>query len=81
MVEINLWSGLRRFADGKDRVEVEGKTVGEILDDLVRIHPGLGPVIKAGVAVSVDGEILPNARHAAVTEDSEVFLLQRLRGG
>lgn len=81
MVEINLWSGLRRFADGKDKVEVEGKTVGEILDDLVRKYPGMDPVIKAGVSVSVDGEILPTARSAPVKEDSEIFLLQRLRGG
>ena len=81
MVEINLWSGLRRFADGKDKVEVEGKTVGEVLDDLVRKHPGMDQVIKAGVSVSVDGEILPTARNVPVKEDSEIFLLQRLRGG
>ena len=81
MVEINLWSGLRRFADGKDVVEVEGKTVGEALEDLVRKHPGLDPVVKAGVSGSVDGEILPTARHVPVTDDSEVFLLQRLKGG
>lgn len=81
MVEVNLWSGLRRFADGKEAVEVDGKTVGEVLDNLVRAYPGLEAVIKAGVSVSVDGEILPNARHTTVRPDSEVFLLQRLKGG
>ncbi|SHK25469.1 Molybdopterin converting factor, small subunit [Shimia gijangensis] len=81
MVEINLWSGLRRFADGKDKVEVSGKTVGEILDDLVARYPGMAPVIKAGVSISVDGEIIPTGRREPVKEDSEVFLLQRLKGG
>ncbi len=81
MVEVNLWSGLRRFADGADKVEVRGKTVGELLDNIVAKHPGMAPVIKAGVSVSVDGQIIPASRHEPVQEDSEVFLLQRLKGG
>lgn len=81
MVEVNLWSSLRRFADGKEVVEVEGSTVGEVLENLVRAYPGLDPVIKAGVSVSVDGEILPNVKSAPVSPESEVFLLQRLKGG
>lgn len=81
MVEVNLWSGLRRFVDGADHVDVPGRTVGELLDNIVAAHPGLAPVIAAGVSVSVDGEILPNSRSAPVREDSEVFLLQRLKGG
>lgn len=81
MVEVNLWSGLRRFADGADKVDVPGKTVGELLNNLVAAHPGLAPVIKAGVSVSVDGEIIPTGRSEPVKEDSEVFLLQRLKGG
>lgn len=81
MVEINLWSGLRRFAGGQDKVDVTGNTVGEILDDLVARYPGMAPVIQAGVSISVDGEILPTARHVPVRDDSEIFLLQRLKGG
>lgn len=81
MVEINLWSGLRRFADGQDKVDVTGNTVGEIIDSLVQIHPGMEPVIKAGVSISVDGQIIPTARNVPVSEGSEVFLLQRVKGG
>ncbi len=81
MVEVNLWSSLRRFADGQDKVDVPGKTVGELLDNLVAAYPGLAPVIKAGVSISVDGEILPAVKSAPVKPDSEVFLLQRMKGG
>lgn len=81
MVEVNLWSGLRGLADGKETVEVEGKTVGEVLTALVRAHPGLKGAIDAGVSVAVDGRIIASALNEPVQPDSEVYLMQRLRGG
>lgn len=81
MVEVNLWSGLRRFTDGAEVVEVEAKTVAEVLKALVEAHPGLDPVIKAGVSIAVDGEIVQRAMQHPVQPDSEVFLLQQFRGG
>lgn len=81
MVAVNLWSGLRRFADGQQVVEVEASTVGEVLQELVKAHPGLDPVIQAGVSVSVDDEIVQRALNHPVQPDSEVFLLQQFRGG
>ena len=41
MVEVNLWSGLTRFTDGVSAVEVEGTTIGEVLDALIAAHPDL----------------------------------------
>ena len=81
MVEVNLWSGLREFADGKDKVEVEGASVGEILRALEAAYPGLGPVIEAGVSVAVDGRVIASSLTEPVGEDSEVWLMQRLKGG
>lgn len=81
MVEVNLWSGLRALADGKDKVEVEGDTVGEILDALVAAHPGLQEAIDAGVSVAVDGRVIASSLTEPVKPDSEVFLMQRLKGG
>ncbi|GAB1379640.1 MoaD/ThiS family protein [Pararhodobacter aggregans] len=81
MVEVNLWSGLRKFTDGAEVVEVEAKTVGQVLDALVAAHPGLGPVIEAGVSVAVDGEVVTGGRQMPVEPDSEVFLMQQIKGG
>jgi sulfur-carrier protein len=81
VVEVNLWSGLRALADGKDKVEVEATTVGEILSGLVAAHPGLADAIEAGVSVAVDGRIIVNAMNEPVKPDSEVYLMQRLKGG
>ena len=48
---------------------------------LVEAHPGLDPVIKAGVSVSVDGKLIARGLHEQVSDDSEVFLLRQLKGG
>lgn len=80
MVEINLWSSLRRFTDGELTVPVEADTVGQALDALVAKHPGLAPVVEAGVSVTIDGEIVQD-RHASIPAGAEVFLMQRLKGG
>lgn len=81
MVEVHLWSGLRSFADGQTIVEVEAKNVGEVLKGLVEAHPSLEPVIEAGVSVAVDGLIIASDLTAPVKPESEVYLLQQLKGG
>lgn len=81
MVAVNLWSGLRSFAGGKDVVEVEGNTIGQVLDALVTAYPGLGDVVENGVSVAVDGRIIASDLTHPISPDSDVFLMQRLRGG
>jgi len=81
VVEVHLWSGLRRFTDGVTVVSVEAATVGQMLDALVRAHPGLEPVIEAGVSVAIDGEVVTDGLHRAVGPDSEIYLMQRIKGG
>jgi len=81
VVEVNLWSGLRALADGKSVVEVEATNVGEVLSALVAAYPGLEDPIEAGVSVSVDGRIITSGLMESVQPDSEVFLMQRLKGG
>jgi len=81
MVEVHLWSGLRPFAGGLDRVEVEAKTIGQMLARLKEAYPGLGPAIDAGVSVAIDGRIIASSLTEAVGPDNEIYLMQRLRGG
>jgi hypothetical protein len=80
VVKVHLWSGLRRFTDGAEVVQVQADTVGQMLDGLVAAHPGLGPVIAAGVSVSIDG-VLTASRFGAVSEANEIYLIQRIKGG
>ena len=80
MVEVHLWSGLRRFTDGQLVVPVEAGRVRDMLDALVAANPSLDPVIKAGVSVSVNGVIVTDL-NAAVADSDEVYLIQRIKGG
>jgi molybdopterin converting factor small subunit len=80
MVDVNLWSGLRRLAGDQVVVTVQARTVREMLDALVKAHPALDPVIKAGVSVSVNGTISTDLSDE-VRPDAEVYLIQRIKGG
>lgn len=81
MAKVHLWASLRRFANDQEIVEVEAGTVGQMLDALEMAHPGLAPAIRAGVSVAVDGEVVPNSRAIPIKPESEIYLLQRLKGG
>tara|TARA_B110000003_G_scaffold266273_1_gene293021 strand:+ start:2019 stop:2264 length:246 start_codon:yes stop_codon:yes gene_type:complete len=81
VVQVNLWAGLRRFTNGKDTVEIKARNVGEILNALENKYPELREIIEAGVSVSVDGRIIASGLTEPVYENSEVFLLQQLKGG
>lgn len=81
MVEVVLWASLRRFADDRQSVEIDAATVGGVLKGLVEAYPGLKPHIDRGVSVSVDGRIIAAGLNEPVEPQSEVVLLQRLKGG
>ncbi|MCP5037274.1 MAG: MoaD/ThiS family protein [Rhodobacteraceae bacterium] len=80
-VKVNLWSGLRAHTDGLDVVEVEAGNIGEMLSALAAMYPGLGPVIEAGVSVSVDGRIIASSLDEPVRAKNDIYLMQRLKGG
>lgn len=81
LVTVHLWSGLRAFADGAAQVQVRAANVGQLLDALVAVHPGLEDAIEAGVSVSIDGEIYAQGLTQPVAEGQEIYLLQRIKGG
>ncbi|WP_170763787.1 MoaD/ThiS family protein [Ruegeria lacuscaerulensis] len=81
MVEVHLWSGLRSLTGGQQVVEVEAKTTGELLKELVRVHPQLQGPIDAGVSIAIDGRVIASGLTEPIPEGSEVYLMQRLRGG
>lgn len=80
MVDVRLWSGLRRFTDGETTVAVEAATVGGMLAALVVHYPLLDAVVQAGVTVSVNGEMATRMQ-TPIPEGAEVVLLQRIKGG
>ncbi|MGB3177582.1 MAG: MoaD/ThiS family protein [Albidovulum sp.] len=81
MVRVLLWGSLRQAADGQTEVEVEAATFKQLLDRLAETYPGLGPQIKRGVSLSLDGVIYREAWFTEIKPDSEVVLMPYMTGG
>ncbi|ATG35693.1 ThiS family protein [Phaeobacter piscinae] len=78
---VHLWSGLRRFAEGQDAVEVSASTTGTMIAALKAAYPALTPALDAGVSVAVDGRIIAASLDEPLAPENEIYLMQRLRGG
>ncbi len=81
MLDVRLWGSVRPLADGKESLELDAKTIGELLKKLVEAHPGLEPVAAEGIAVSIDGILYQNSHNQPIPAGSEVYLLPQLKGG
>ncbi len=78
---------MRGLAGGRESVTVPGDTVGEVVDSLDKVYPGMkvrlcaDGRLRPGLAVAVDGEVSPRGLRQAVEEESEVHFLPRTAGG
>jgi molybdopterin synthase sulfur carrier subunit len=78
---------MQPLTGGKDRVEVAGSTVRQVVDNLEAEYPGIKDRlvedrrIKPNIAVAVDGEITPLGLLEKVGENSEVHFLPAIGGG
>ncbi|WP_282051564.1 MoaD/ThiS family protein [Phaeobacter inhibens] len=78
---VHLWSGLRRFTEGQEAVEVDAATIGAMIAALKSAYPALSPALDAGVSVAVDGRIITASLDEPLAPENEIYLMQRLRGG
>jgi molybdopterin synthase sulfur carrier subunit len=89
MPEVWLPPKLQRLTGGQDKLQVEGQTVREIVDNLEQAFPGMKAelyyeeedVLMPGIAVIIDGETSQLGLLERVREDSEVHFLPALGGG
>ena len=81
MVDVKLWSGLRPLAEDQAVVQVEARTIREMLRKLEERYPGLAAPIKGQVAVAIDGVIYRNDWSRELPKDAEVMLIRRIAGG
>ncbi len=81
---------LRASAGGAKQVEIAGTTLGDVLQDLVRRYPALGPQLLTPdgelnrfVNVYVDGQDVRYLQEKAtpVAERDEVVILPAMAGG
>jgi len=86
-VRVSLPQPLLSYTDQRREVEAHGATVGELLDDLDRRHPGLRfRIVNEQDALRPHVRVFVNRRPVAgldqpILETDEVQILQALSGG
>jgi molybdopterin synthase sulfur carrier subunit len=78
---LTMAQSVRDLAGGLDRFEVAAPTLGALVDELDRRHPGLGSHVRATMAVAIDGELHHDAWFTPLRKDAEVVLIQLIAGG
>ena len=81
MLQVSLTGSLRSAAGGAAMVEIEARTIRELLSKIVERYPRMNQHLDAGIAVSIDGEIYRDDWSIEIPANSEVFLLPRIQGG
>lgn len=89
MAEVWLPPRMQRLTGGRQTVQVAGRTVRQLIDNLEQAYPGLkaelydaeDDIVMPGIAVVVDGETTQLGLLETVQEESEVHFLPALGGG
>jgi molybdopterin synthase sulfur carrier subunit len=89
MIMARVWipSLLRDLTGGVEQIDVPGRSVRQIIDELERRYPGMrarlcsGESLRSGVAAVVDGAVANLGLMQPLTDDSEVHFLPALSGG
>ena len=79
-VTVTLYGTLANLA-GVSKVELEAKTIRDVLRGLEAAHPALADHLESGVSVSVDGRIYTESLFQPVSDENEVLILPRIAGG
>ena len=88
-IHIHIHTTHRQFTKGLEVVAVQGKTVGDCLNDLVRQFPGMEKAIFAGkdklhrvIEIFLnDSSAYPNELAKPVKDGDQIHLLVMLSGG
>ena len=81
MTKVVLSGSLKAKAGGSPELEVEARTIRELLSVLEERFPRLADDLEQGVAVSIDGQIFRDDWTQAIPATAEVFLIPRIEGG
>ena len=80
-IRVHLSSNLRGPTGGLSEVEAEGATVGALIDDLDRRHPGLGDALRSGVSVVINGLLIAHPEYEPLADGAQVYFVPQTAGG
>jgi sulfur-carrier protein len=88
MVTVHIPSPLRSFSNGRDRVDVEGETLRQVIESLDKECPGIkdrliddNASLRPGLALAIDDYYTDEGLLQRVPEGASVYILPALGGG
>ena len=87
MATVFIPSLMRKLTNDQDRVEVDGATLRQVVDNLDKDYPGIKELIvengqvRPGLQLAVDGVLSATGLMGKVPEGSEVHILPAIGGG
>ena len=75
------FSASTKAITGEDEIEVDAPTVRRLIRILDERWPGLGEQLTEGMAVAINGDIVPDALYEDLPEGAEVHFLPAIAGG
>jgi molybdopterin converting factor small subunit len=81
LVKVSFISSFRSALDGAESLEIQAKTLRELMSKLLASYPRLQKHLDEGIALAIDGEIYRDNWDVELKDGAEVFLMPRLQGG
>ena len=81
MLQVSLTGAFQSAVGGVGVIEIEARTIRELLNRIVERYPRMHQHLDAGIAVSINGEIYRDNWGVEIPADAEVFLIRRIQGG
>lgn len=78
---VSISSRFRDLTGGLDGLDIDARSVRELVRMLEARFPGLGELVEAEMALAIDGEIHQDALMEPLGPASEVVLIPRISGG
>ncbi len=72
---------LRSAAGDAASIEIQARSIRELLRELVEQYPEMDQYLDQGIAVSINGTIYRDDGDVQIPSDAEVVLLPRIQGG
>ena len=80
-VRVSFISSFRPALGGAEALEIEAKTLRELMRNIVVKYPRMQKHIDDGIALAIDGQIYRDNWDVEIVDGSEVYLMPRIQGG
>lgn len=81
MARVHLQRSHAEYTNGTRELTIDGDTVGQLIDGLDAVYPGLGVALRRGSSVAIDSAIVANGEFERVDDDTDVHFISKVVGG